>query len=68
MATLSGKQLAQNVRQKIEDLKKVCEGVDENTTSRAPKDDGLPRKSFLTYRDPKARAICRASRVIKLEI
>jgi hypothetical protein len=35
MATSTGKQLAQNVRQKIEDLKKVCEGVDENTASRA---------------------------------
>lgn len=36
MATLTGNQLAQNVRQKIEDLKKVCEGVDEKTASRAP--------------------------------
>jgi hypothetical protein len=36
MATLTGKQLAQNVQQKIQDLKKVCEGVDENTASRAP--------------------------------
>jgi hypothetical protein len=35
MATSTGKQLAQNVRQKIEDLKKVCEGVDENTASRS---------------------------------
>ena len=36
MATSTGKQLAEDVRQKIEDLKKVCEGVDEKTASRAP--------------------------------
>jgi hypothetical protein len=44
MATLSGKQLAQNVRQKIEDLKKVCEGVDENTASRAPEGRWSPKE------------------------
>jgi len=44
MATSTGKQLAQNVRQKIEDLKKVCGGVDENTASRAPEGRWSPKE------------------------
>jgi hypothetical protein len=44
MATSTGKQLSQNVRQKIEDLKKVCEGVDENTASRAPEGRWSPKE------------------------
>jgi len=44
MATSTGKQLAQNVRQKIEDLKKVCEGVDENTASRSPEERWSPKE------------------------
>jgi len=44
MATSTGKQLAQNVRQKIEDLKKVCEGVDENSASRAPEGRWSPKE------------------------
>jgi hypothetical protein len=44
MATSTGKQLAQNVRQKIGDLKKVCEGVDENTASRAPEGRWSPKE------------------------
>ena len=44
MATSTGKQLAQNVRQKIEDLKKVCEGVNETTASRAPEGRWSPKQ------------------------
>jgi hypothetical protein len=44
MATSTGKQLAQNVRRQIEDLKKVCEGVDENTASRAPEGRWSPKE------------------------
>jgi len=44
MATSTGKELAQNVRQKIEDLKKVCEGVDENTASSAPEGRWSPKE------------------------
>jgi hypothetical protein len=36
MATLTGIELAEGIRQKIEELKRVCEGLDENTSSRAP--------------------------------
>jgi len=44
MATLTGQQLAQNVQQKLEDLKKVCEGIDENTASRAPEGRWSPKE------------------------
>jgi DinB superfamily len=44
MATTTGKQLAQVVRQKLEDLKKVCEGVDETTASRAPEGQWSPKE------------------------
>lgn len=35
-AISSGNQLAQSIHLKIEELKKVCEGLDESTASRAP--------------------------------
>jgi hypothetical protein len=44
MANSTGKELAQDVRQKIEDLKNVCEGVDENTASRAPEGRWSPKE------------------------
>jgi len=44
MATSTGEQLAQNIRQKIEDLKKVCDGIDENTASRAPEGRWSPKE------------------------
>lgn len=44
MAALTGKQLAQNIRQMIADLKKVCAGVDENTASRAPEGRWSPKE------------------------
>jgi hypothetical protein len=50
MAASTGKELAQNIRQKMEDLKKVCEGVDEKTASRAPERRWSPKEilSHLT--------------------
>jgi hypothetical protein len=44
MATSRGKQLAQEIRQKVQDLKQVCQGVDENQASRAPKDRWSPKQ------------------------
>ena len=44
MATSTGKQLAQGIRQKIEELKKVCEGLDEDTASRAPAGRWSPKE------------------------
>jgi len=44
MATSTGKQLAQNIRQKIEDLKKVCEELDEKTASHAPEGRWSPKE------------------------
>ena len=44
MATSTGTQLAQGIRRKIEELKKVCEGLDESTASRAPAGRWSPKE------------------------
>ncbi len=44
MATLSGGQLARGIQAKIEDLKKLCAGVDESMASRAPSDRWSPKE------------------------
>jgi len=44
MATSTGIQLAQSIRRKIEELKKVCEGLDESTASRAPTGRWSPKE------------------------
>ena len=38
MATSRGNQLAQEIRQKVEALNHVCQGVDKNLASRTPAD------------------------------
>ena len=44
MTTSRGNQLAQEIRQKVADLKRVCQGVDENLASRAPTDRWSPKQ------------------------
>ena len=44
MATSTGNQLAQSIRRRIEELKKVCEGLDESTASRAPAERWSPKE------------------------
>lgn len=44
MATSIGNQLAQNILRKVDELKKVCEGLDEATASRAPKGRWSPKE------------------------
>jgi hypothetical protein len=44
MATSTGKELAEGIRRKIEELKKVCEGVDEDTAARAPAGRWSPKE------------------------
>jgi len=44
VATSRGQQLAQNVRQKIEELKKACTGLDESAASRAPTGRWSPKE------------------------
>ena len=44
MANSTGHQLAEGIRQKIEDLKKLCEGLDESTASRAPAGRWSPKE------------------------
>ena len=44
MATSTGSQLAQSIRRKIGELKKLCEGVEESTASRAPAGRWSPKE------------------------
>lgn len=44
MTTSTGNQLAQSIRSRIEELKKVCSGVDEGTASRAPAGRWSPKE------------------------
>jgi hypothetical protein len=44
MATSTGKQLAEGIRRKVGELKKVCEGIDEATASRAPAGRWSPKE------------------------
>lgn len=44
MASSTGNQLAQNIRQRIEELRKVCEGLDESKASLAPSGRWSPKE------------------------
>ncbi len=44
MAPLTGNQLAQSIRQRMKELKKVCEGIDESTACRAPAGRWSPKE------------------------
>ena len=44
MTTLTGTQLAEGIRQKIEELKIACGGVDEDTAGRAPAERWSPKE------------------------
>jgi hypothetical protein len=44
METLTGKQLAERIRRKVEELKKVCEGLDEGKASRSPAGRWSPKE------------------------
>ena len=44
MANSNGEELAQRIHQKIGELKKVCEGLDESTASRAPAGRWSPKE------------------------
>jgi hypothetical protein len=57
MATSTGKQLANDVRQKIEDLKNVCEGIDENTASRAPEGRWSPKEILSHLAGPEGSGL-----------
>jgi len=44
MAATTGNQLAQSIRRKIEELRKVCEGLDEDKASGAPAGRWSPKE------------------------
>ncbi len=52
MATSTGNQLAQSIRGKIKELKKLCKGVDESTASRAPDGRWSPKEVLSHLRGP----------------
>jgi len=54
MATSTGNQLAQGIHQKIEELKKTCAGLDENTASRAPDGRWSPKEILSHLLGPEA--------------
>ena len=55
MATTRGEQLAQEIRQKVQDLKQVCQGVDEKLASRAPKDRWSPKQILSHLSGPEGQ-------------
>ena len=52
MATAPGDQLARTIRRNIDELKKVCEGIDESTASRAPEGRWSPKEILSHLRGP----------------
>ena len=48
MATSTGKQLAQTIRRKMDELRKLCKGLDESTASRSP-DGRWSSKEILSH-------------------
>jgi len=56
MNTPSGTQLAQEIRKEIEELKKVCAGVDEKTSSSAPAGRWSPKEILSHLIGPKESA------------
>ena len=57
MATSTGNQLARSIRQKIKELKKVCEGLDESTASRAPEGRWSPKEILSHLLGPEGSGI-----------
>lgn len=55
MATVTGTQLARGIRQKMAELTKACEGVDEGTASRAPSGRWSPKEILSHLCGPEGR-------------
>ena len=54
MATSTGNQLAQSIHQRIEELKKICQAVDESTASRSPDGRWSPKEVLSHLWGPEA--------------
>ena len=57
MATSTGNQLALSIRQGMKALKEVCEGVDENTASRAPAGRWSPKEILSHLLGPEGSGV-----------
>jgi len=55
MATPTGTQLAQTIRQSLADLKKACAGLDEATASRAPEGRWSPKEILSHLLGPEGK-------------
>jgi hypothetical protein len=64
MPSLDGAQLSQIIHRKIEDLKTVCKGVDENTASRAPAGRWSPKEILSHLCGPEGAGFMPAFRAI----
>ncbi len=57
MAASTGRQLAETIHTRIEELKKVCEGIDEGTASRAPEGRWSPKQILSHVLGPEGPGI-----------
>ena len=57
MAASRGRQLAETIHTRIEELKKVCEGIDEGTASRAPEGRWSPKQVLSHVLGPEGPGI-----------
>ena len=55
MTTSRGNQLAEEIREKFQELKAVCQGVDEKLAVRAPKDRWSPKQILSHLSGPEER-------------
>ena len=59
MATSTGNQLVQGIRERMKELKKVCEKVDETTASRAPEGRWSPKEILSHLLGPEESGLLR---------
>jgi hypothetical protein len=64
MATPEGAGLAQTIRQKLEEMNRLCEGLDEATASRAPAGRWSPKEILSHLSGPEGMGLMPALEVI----
>jgi hypothetical protein len=57
MATPEGARLAQTIRQRLEEMNRLCEGLDEATASRAPADRWSPKEILSHLSGPEGMGL-----------
>jgi hypothetical protein len=64
MASQEGTKLAQLIRQKLEEMNRLCEGLDEATASRAPEGRWTPKEIITHLSGPEGIGIVAALQAI----